>query len=124
MNTQVAVVVGVGAEQGIGAAVSRRFAQSGLKVYVVGRTLNKLQAVTQTIAEQGGSAVAYCLDAENDQQIQSLFDMIIANNEQLEVVAHNVGGNIPSLFLKTQLSFFQKCGARLSYLLIWFRSLV
>ncbi|MGR0306150.1 SDR family NAD(P)-dependent oxidoreductase [Acinetobacter beijerinckii] len=108
MSTRVAVVVGVGAEQGIGAAVSRRFAQSGLKVYVVGRTLNKLQAVTQTIAEQGGSAVAYCLDAENDQQIQSLFDMIIANNELLEVVAHNVGGNIPSLFLKTQLSFFSK----------------
>jgi hypothetical protein len=29
-------------------------------------------------------------NAENDQQIQALFDLIIANNEQLEVVAHNV----------------------------------
>lgn len=37
MSTRVAVVVGVGAEKGIGAAVSRRFAQSGLKV-LCGRT--------------------------------------------------------------------------------------
>lgn len=106
MSMRVAVVIGVGAEQGIGAAISRRFAQVGLKVYVVGRTLNKLQAVTQTITQHGGNAVAYKLDAEDPEQIQSLFKKIISQNEQLEVVAHNVGGNIPSLFLKTKLSFF------------------
>ncbi|ENU30569.1 hypothetical protein F991_01491 [Acinetobacter sp. CIP-A165] len=106
MSMRVAVVIGVGAEQGIGAAISRRFAQVGLKVYVVGRTLNKLQAVTQTITQHGGNAVAYKLDAEDPEQIQSLFKKIISQNEQLEVVAHNVGGNIPSLFLKNKLSFF------------------
>ncbi|MDR7016903.1 SDR family NAD(P)-dependent oxidoreductase [Acinetobacter sp. 3657] len=106
MSMRVAVVIGVGAEQGIGAAISRRFAQVGLKVYVVGRTLSKLQAVTQTITQHGGNAVAYKLDAEDPEQIQSLFKKIISQNEQLEVVAHNVGGNIPSLFLKTKLSFF------------------
>lgn len=106
MSMRVAVVIGVGAEQGIGAAISRRFAQVGLKVYVVGRTLSKLQEVTQTITQHGGNAVAYKLDAENPEQIQSLFEAIIAQNEQLAVVAHNVGGNIPSLFLTTKLSFF------------------
>lgn len=40
---QCVVVVGVGASQGIGAAVSRRFAQESLKVYVVGRTLEKAE---------------------------------------------------------------------------------
>lgn len=46
---QCVVVVGVGASQGIGAAVSRRFAQEGLKVYVVGRTLEKAEQIATEI---------------------------------------------------------------------------
>ena len=35
---KVAVVVGVGAGQGLGAALARRFAREGLHVFVAGRT--------------------------------------------------------------------------------------
>jgi NADP-dependent 3-hydroxy acid dehydrogenase YdfG len=71
-----AVVIGVGAQQGIGAAVARRFADAGLKVYVVGRTLQKVENVAAEIRLHGGTAIAKSLDAEDAAQIQILFDSI------------------------------------------------
>ncbi len=106
--TAIIAVVGVGAEQGIGAAVCRRFAQEKFKVYVVGRTLNKVEKVAATINGQGGQAVAYVLDAENEQQLQALFEHLNDQPEALAAVIHNVGGNIPSIFLQSSLKFFSQ----------------
>ena len=105
---QCVVVVGVGASQGIGAAVSRRFAQEGLKVYVVGRTLEKAEQIATEIKNNHGDAVAYCLDAEDPIQVQQLFQSISLSQEQLVAVIHNVGGNVPSIFLQSSLTFFSK----------------
>lgn len=44
-----AVVLGVGAERGLGAAVSRRFAKEGYHVLVAGRTAAKVEKVTAAI---------------------------------------------------------------------------
>lgn len=104
----IVAVVGVGAEQGIGAAVCRRFAQEKFKVYVVGRSLNKVEKVVAAINRQGGQAVAYVLDAENEQQLQALFDHLNDQPETLAAVIHNVGGNIPSIFLQSSLKFFSQ----------------
>jgi len=49
-----AVVVGVGAERGLGAALCRRFAAVGHHVLVGGRTAGKLDVVVQQ--DQGGGA--------------------------------------------------------------------
>ncbi|ENX55410.1 MULTISPECIES: SDR family NAD(P)-dependent oxidoreductase [Acinetobacter] len=106
--TAIVVVIGVGAEQGIGAAVCRRFAHEQFKVYVVGRTLNKVEKVAATINAQGGQAVAYALDAENEQQVQALFEHLNDQPEALAAVIHNVGGNIPSIFLQSSLKFFSQ----------------
>jgi NAD(P)-dependent dehydrogenase (short-subunit alcohol dehydrogenase family) len=38
MDKPTAIVVGVGAEQGVGGAVCRRFASEGYHVYAAGRT--------------------------------------------------------------------------------------
>ena len=45
MSRPTAVVVGVGAEQGVGAAVCRRFAKEGYHVLVAGRTPAKIEQV-------------------------------------------------------------------------------
>lgn len=105
---QCVVVVGVVASQGIGAAVSRRFAQEGLKVYVVGRTLEKAEQIAIEIKNNHGDAMAYCLDAEDPIQVQQLFQSISLSQEQLVAVIHNVGGNVPSIFLQSSLTFFSK----------------
>ena len=43
MSTQTAVVVGVGAERGLGAALCRRFAAERYHVLVAGRTPRRLR---------------------------------------------------------------------------------
>lgn len=48
-----AIVVGVGSEQGLGAALSRRFAREGYNVVVSGRTEAKLARVVRTIIMTG-----------------------------------------------------------------------
>ena len=51
---QVAVVVGVGASEGLGAALSRRFSGEGLHTFVAGRTSEKLEKVVSEIQASGG----------------------------------------------------------------------
>lgn len=105
-----AVVIGVGASQGIGAAVCRLFAKEGLKVYVAGRTFQKIEAVAAQIHSNGGEVVAFRLDAEDIHQVQALFDTITSQNERITAVIHNVGGNIPSIFYAAHCHFLLKCG--------------
>ncbi|MFP6626332.1 MAG: SDR family NAD(P)-dependent oxidoreductase, partial [Deltaproteobacteria bacterium] len=44
-----ALVIGVGATQGLGAALCRRFAREGMQVFVAGRSPEKLDAVAASI---------------------------------------------------------------------------
>ena len=56
MTAPTGVVVGVGAERGLGAALCRRFAAEGYHLLVAGRTAEKIAKVVQTIRNTGGSA--------------------------------------------------------------------
>lgn len=103
-----AVVIGVGASQGIGAAVCRRAAQAGLLVYVVGRTASKLDQVVAEIRKAGGKAESYVLDATSAEQIAALFATISAKQQVIELVVNNVGSNMPSRFLSTTPKFFDQ----------------
>ena len=51
MSKGTAVVVGVGAETGLGAALARRFAREGLRVVIAGRTEKRLRAIAAGIHE-------------------------------------------------------------------------
>ena len=53
-----ALVIGVGAERGLGARISARFAREGLHVFVAGRTAHSLERVVQQIRAVGGAATA------------------------------------------------------------------
>jgi NADP-dependent 3-hydroxy acid dehydrogenase YdfG len=70
-----AIVVGVGAEQGLGGALSRRFAEEGYHVVVAGRTLDKIAKVADAIVSSGGSAEAVVTDATDESNVVSLFEI-------------------------------------------------
>ena len=56
LSERVAIVTG--ASSGIGAAISRRFAENGLKTVLAARSADKLEAVAREIAAKGGTALA------------------------------------------------------------------
>lgn len=91
-----AVVVGVGAERGLGAALCRRFAAGGYHVLVAGRTASKIEHIAQTVRATGGSAEAVRTDAERESDVVALFDQAMAPRNGFapaEFVASNVGNN-------------------------------
>lgn len=101
-----AIVFGVGASKGIGAAVCRRIAQEKLLVFVVGRTQAKLDGVVKEIESKGGQAIAYLADTTQVETVQHVFCEVQKKGLLLDLVVHNVGGNYPSRFLNSSLDFF------------------
>ena len=105
-----ALVVGVGAERGVGAAVCRRFAAEGIHVQVAGRTPAKIEQVVKTIAAKGGSATALTVDATKEDQVIALFDRVMAPAAGLEpasVVVFNAGNNAYVDFRKVEAALFE-----------------
>jgi NAD(P)-dependent dehydrogenase (short-subunit alcohol dehydrogenase family) len=91
-----AVVVGVGAELGLGAALCRRFAAAGHHVLVAGRTPGKIEAVARSIESAGGSTEPIATDATEEAQVARLFDRAMAPGDGLapaDLVVFNAGNN-------------------------------
>ena len=97
-NQKTAVVVGVGAAAGLGAALARRFGRGGFHVVIAGRTSARLDAVATEIKQAGGSTKVVVADAAQEKDIVALLDEA-ASHGPLELVAYNVGNAamIPSL---------------------------
>jgi NAD(P)-dependent dehydrogenase (short-subunit alcohol dehydrogenase family) len=96
MNKPVAVVVGVGAERGLGAALCRRFAAGGHHVLVAGRSAEKLEQVVRTIQAAGGSAEGVATDTTREHEVIGLFDRAMACGpglDAVDLVAYNAGNN-------------------------------
>lgn len=96
MGTPTAIVVGVGAELGLGAAVCRRVAAEGHHVFVAGRTAAKIDQVVATIRAGGGSAEAVVTDTTVEADVIALFDhatTVRPGFEAPDLVVYNAGNN-------------------------------
>ena len=96
LNSGTAVVVGVGAKRGLGAALCRRFAAEGYHVLVAGRTLEKLAQVAKSIGPTGGSAEAITVDTTREDDVIRLFDQAMSPGDgraAADVVIFNAGNN-------------------------------
>ncbi|MDO8652251.1 MAG: SDR family NAD(P)-dependent oxidoreductase [Undibacterium sp.] len=101
-----ALVVGVGASRGLGAAVARRFAREGFHVVVAGRTAEKLERVVTEIRATGGSAQAVIGDGSNESDA-ARFVASAEEHGSLELVLHNAGSNRRDAFLDLETSDFE-----------------
>jgi len=96
MSTQTGLVVGVGAERGLGAALCRRFAAGGYHVLVAGRTPEKIAQVAKAIRETGGSAEPVAVDTTREEDVARLFDRALSpgeGREAADLVVFNAGNN-------------------------------
>jgi NAD(P)-dependent dehydrogenase (short-subunit alcohol dehydrogenase family) len=91
-----AVVLGVGAEQGLGAAAARRFAEEGYHVLVAGRTADKIGKVVDAIRKAGGSATAVTVDGTKEAEVIALWDRAMADDADgspVDLAVFNMGNN-------------------------------
>lgn len=100
-----AIIIGVGAEEGLGAAVGRRFARAGFEVFLGGRTEAKVTRVAESIRKSGGLAHAISMDATIPADVIEAFERATENGTvPLDVAVFNAGNNanIPFLELTPQ----------------------
>lgn len=101
-----AVVVGVGAPRGLGAALARRFAKEGLRVILAARSAKRLDAIAAAIKDAGGRALAHAADATREADVIALFNSAAAEGD-LRLVVYNVGGNAMTPLLETEAAVFK-----------------
>ena len=94
---QRAIIIGVGAEEGLGAAVGRRFARAGFEVFLGGRTEAKVTRVAEAIRKSGGLAHAVSMDATIPADVIEAFERATENGTvPLDVAVFNAGNRGPA----------------------------
>jgi 3-oxoacyl-[acyl-carrier protein] reductase len=89
LEDKVAVIYGAGGS--IGGAVARAFAREGAKVYLSGRTSEKLDAVTDAIRSSGGQAKTGVVDALDEQAVDSYVDAVVEDAGHLDISFNLIG---------------------------------
>jgi NAD(P)-dependent dehydrogenase (short-subunit alcohol dehydrogenase family) len=103
-----AIIVGVGAEAGLGGALCKRFAHGGLHVFAAGRTPARLEALVGGIRAGGGTATAVETDTTQEAHVLRLFDVAEkTTGGPPAVVIYNAGNNAFVPFTQTEAAFFE-----------------
>ena len=92
-----AVIYGAGGP--VGGAVARAFAREGAKVFICGRTMGKLDAVTADIRSAGGLAEAAQVDALDETAVNDHADAVAAEAGSIDIsfnlIAHGHAHGTP-----------------------------
>jgi len=108
MSGGIAIVVGVGAVEGLGARLCERFAREGLHVLAAGRTRERLDELVAKIGAAGGAATAVPTDTTREAEVLRLFEAAdgLAPGS-VEIVAYNAGNNRVKPLLEMEAAFFE-----------------
>jgi NAD(P)-dependent dehydrogenase (short-subunit alcohol dehydrogenase family) len=102
-----AIVIGVGAPAGLGAALCRRFAREGLHVFPSGRSREKIAAVAAEIEAAGGRATPVVADATLAGDVARLFDAAEERGAPPALAVYNAGNNRAKPLLEMDDDFFE-----------------
>ncbi|MFT3999891.1 MAG: SDR family NAD(P)-dependent oxidoreductase [Rhizobium sp.] len=111
MSTPSAIIVGVGAERGLGAALCRLLADKGYHVVIAGRTPAKIEQVAAAIDASGGSAEAIETDATDEAAVIRLFEHAFAARADIappDLIVFNAGINRPIGFREVTAAQFEE----------------
>ena len=91
---KVALITGGGS--GIGAGIAKLFAQHGAKVALVGRTLQKLEAVAAEITSAGGTASVHPADVREYPVLEKVINDAAGAFGRLDILVNSAAGNFLS----------------------------
>jgi citronellol/citronellal dehydrogenase len=81
-----------GAGSGIGRCTAHELAALGARVALVGRNVEKLEAVAREIADAGGSARFYTADIREEEQVREVVRKVLGDFGRLDFLVNNAGG--------------------------------
>lgn len=77
---------------GLGGACARLLADRGLAVVIMGRTLERLEAVRLDVEAAGGTVTSFPGDVRNWDRLQELHGMLAATHGRVDVLINSAGG--------------------------------
>ena len=90
------VVVVTGGGSGIGRCIAHELASLGAKLALIGRKSEKLEAVVEEIANDGGDATAWPLDIRVEEDVQRSVSAILEHYGCIDGLVNNAGGQFPA----------------------------
>ncbi|MEM7135988.1 MAG: SDR family oxidoreductase [Myxococcota bacterium] len=105
-ETPVCLVVGAG--DFTGGAIAKRFAREGFIACVVRRHGDQLAPLVSEIEAQGHRAVAFGVDARDEEQVVDLVERIERDVGPIEVAVFNIGANVNFSILETTARVYRK----------------
>jgi acetoin reductase-like protein len=99
LSGKVAIVTG--GAQGMGRAISLRYAAEGARVVVADRNVDGAEDVVREIANGGGEAEAVAVDVRNQADVQAMVDVAVARFGGLDILVNNAGVGKIIPFLET-----------------------
>ncbi|MSQ65629.1 MAG: SDR family NAD(P)-dependent oxidoreductase [Limnohabitans sp.] len=93
------LISGVGASQGVGVALARRFAREGYPVLMAGRSPEKLAASLKEFAVYGSQVQTVTGDCTRADDIKRFVETAM-KMDPIAVAVHNAGSNNPAPFLQ------------------------
>jgi citronellol/citronellal dehydrogenase len=81
-----------GAGSGIGRCTAHELAALGARVALVGRKVEKLEAVAREIADAGGSAQFYTADIREEERVREVVRTVLGDFGRLDFLVNNAGG--------------------------------
>ena len=97
-----------GASSGIGKQTALAFASSGIEVALVGRSVEKLAAVENTVTKTGVKAKTYVVDLANLSQVQEKMRQIVLDFGNIDILVNNAGMGYTATLSETPLSDWQQ----------------
>lgn len=88
------VAIVTGASSGIGRHIAKFLASRGAKVVAVARQVEKLEALVEEIASDGGEAIAIRCDVADDESIKSCLDEVVAKWGAPHILFNNAGVSV------------------------------
>jgi citronellol/citronellal dehydrogenase len=85
-------IIVTGGGSGIGRCTAHELASLGAHVALVGRKMEKLQAVQAEIAEDGGSASCHAADIREEPMVIDVIESVLRERGRIDALVNNAGG--------------------------------
>lgn len=100
--------VAIGGNSVLGSSICKGFAEQGAKVAIVGRNLEKAEAVVKEIEAEGGIAKAFTADVLNRESLETAAEEITAWSGGIDVLLNAPGMNSPTPFFDLEMDEYDK----------------
>lgn len=101
------IIIVTGGGSGIGRCTAHELARLGATVAIVGRKIEKLDAVAAEIIEDGGKVSAHVCDIRDEATVIATIEAILAQHGKIDGLVNNAGGQYRSALSEVSTKGFE-----------------